>query len=81
MRDKSLIALTRRFRGVEDELIGRSVRVVRITDATRKKIAEHNPNQIANWDLFYCGYCHGGHEVARCISLGTAPILQTKSSR
>lgn len=58
MRDKSLLVLTRQFQDIEDELIGENVRVVRITEATRKKIAEHNSHQIANWDLFYGGYGH-----------------------
>ena len=59
MREKSLLILTRQFhQGVEDELIGENVRVVRITDAIRKKIAEDNTHQIANWDLYYGGYDH-----------------------
>jgi hypothetical protein len=58
MQEKNLLVLTRQFQGVEDELIGDSVRVVRVTEATRKKIAEHNTHQIANWDLFYGGYGH-----------------------
>ena len=55
MSDNNLLVLTRQFQGAENELIGGNVRVMRITEATRKKIAEHNPRQIANWDLFYGG--------------------------
>jgi hypothetical protein len=58
MREKSLLVLTRQFRAIEDELIGGNVRVVKITDATRKKIAEQNTYQIANRDLFFGGYDH-----------------------
>lgn len=58
MSDKNLVVLTRQFQGVEDELIGGDVRIVKITEATRKRIAEHNTHQIANWDLFYGGYDH-----------------------
>src|SRR6266404_1332009 len=59
MHQRSLLVLTRQFhQSVEDELIGGNVRVVRITDATRKKIAEDNTHQIANWDLYYGGYDH-----------------------
>jgi hypothetical protein len=59
MHQRSLLVLTRQFhQSVEDELIGGNVRVVRITDAIRKKIAEDNAHQIANWDLYYSGYEH-----------------------
>jgi hypothetical protein len=58
MREKSLLVLTRQFRDVQDELVGENVRIVRITDAIRKKIAEHNTHQMANWDVFYGGYDH-----------------------
>lgn len=35
MREKSLLVLTRQFQGVNDELVGGNVRVVRISDAQK----------------------------------------------
>jgi hypothetical protein len=58
MTQKSLWVLTRQFSGVDDELIGDGVRVVKITNAIRSQIWEQNTYQIANWDLFYSGYNH-----------------------
>jgi hypothetical protein len=34
------------FRNVKDEVIGGNVHAVSMSEATRKKIAEHNPHQI-----------------------------------
>jgi hypothetical protein len=58
MTQKSLWVLTRQFSGVNDELIGDGVRVVKITDATRSQMWDQNTHQIANWDLFFGGYNH-----------------------
>jgi len=58
MPEKSLLILARGFQAVEDELIGGSVRIVRLTKPTLQQIADQNVQQIANWDLFYSGYQH-----------------------
>ena len=48
MREKSLLVLTGQFQGVEDEVIGGSVRVVQIPDTTRNDGArQKRPSSVS----------------------------------
>lgn len=58
MPTKNLFVLTRQFRDIDDELVGDSVRIVKISEALRQRVLEQNSKRIAEWDLLYSGYDH-----------------------
>jgi hypothetical protein len=46
------------FGDVDDELIGDSVRVIRLSKEVKDEIYRQNTNQLVNWDVFYGSYNH-----------------------
>jgi hypothetical protein len=55
---KHLLVLTSQFGDIDDELVGDSVRITRVSDKLREKILKQNHKQIAEWDLIHGGYDH-----------------------